>query len=305
MIRTFIPLDVFDLLAAGRSLSNKARTKDSLGRRDGKLSNIANILGDWFNPQFRPGVWVYSEGLALRGLASVRERRSPHAWEINRLMVDEQDRNACLMLLEYLSAVGVQRHIERIFLHLPLSSPLLKVAEEAGFGPYSTEHLYWIKREDDHEARSGTPPASTPRRKKVDDEYRLFELYLKCVPANVRRAEGMTYQEWQGNRAKSVGQEWVFERDGGFVGWAAIGSNHGWGQLDMMATREDIQSVVEYGLASLSDCSQLYCLAPDSEGMLLRLLENRGFSRVMTYSALTKELLVRVAKPYAMPAVPA
>jgi hypothetical protein len=49
----------------------------------------------------------------------------------------------------------------------------------------------------------------------------------------------------------------------------------------------------------------MYCLAPDFEGALLRLLEDRGFSRMMTYSVMTKELLVRVAERYVMPAVPA
>jgi hypothetical protein len=149
-------------------------------------------------------------------------------------------------------------------------------------------------------------PASSPRRKKADDEYRLFELYLKCVPPHVRRAEGMTYKEWQSNRGRSLGQEWVFEKGGELVGWVAISTDRHCGQLDMLAaTRDAMQSVVEYGLASLGDCHQMYCLAPDFEGALLRLLEDRGFSRVMTYSVLTKELLVRVAERYVMPPVPA
>ena len=153
---------------------------------------------------------------------------------------------------------------------------------------------------------AGPRPASSPRRKKADDEYRLFELYLKCVPPHVRRAEGMTYKEWQSNRDRSVGQEWVFEKGGDLVGWVAISAGRHCGQLDMLAaTRDEMQSVVEYGLTSLGGCQQVCCLVPDFDGALLRLLEDRGFSRVMTYSVLTKELLVRVVERYAMPAVPA
>jgi hypothetical protein len=306
MIRTFIPLDVVDLLVAGRALSNKAKTKDGVGRRDARLSSLANIVGDWFNPQLRPCVWVYAEGLSLRGLASVRDRCSSRAWEINRLLVADQDRNCCLNLLEHVSSVGGQLEIGRIFLRLPVDSPLLKAAQESGFLPYSTEHLYWRRRADGNETRSGASPASSPRRKKADDEYRLFELYLKCVPAHVRRAEGMTYKEWQSNRDRSLGQEWVFEKGGDLVGWVAINTGRHCGQLDMLAaTKDEMQSVVEYGLVSLGDCHQMYCLVPDFEGALLRLLEDRGFNRVMTYSVLTKELLVRVAERYVMPAVPA
>ena len=306
MIRSFMPLDVVDLLVAGKALSNKAKTRDGIGRKDARLGDLAHVLGDWFNPQLRPCAWVYAEGLALRGLASVRDRCSPRAWEINRLLVADPDRNCCLNLLEHVSLVGGQLEIGRIFLRLPMDSPLLKAVEETGFLPYSTEHLYWRKRTDGNETRSKALPSPSPRRKKADDEYRLFELYLKCVPAHVRRVEGMTYKEWQSNRDRSVGQELVFEKDGGLVGWMSVNASRDWGQLDMIAaTKDELQSVVEYGLTSLSDCRQQYCLALDSEGMLLRLLEDRGFSRVMTYSVLTKELLVRVAERYVMPAVPA
>ncbi len=306
MIRSFIPLDVIDLLVAGRVLSNKAKTKDSVGKKDAMLDNLANILGDWFNPQLRPRVWVYTEGLALRGLASVRDRCGPRAWEINRLLVGDQDRNSCLKLLDQISWVGGQLAINRIFLRLPVGSPLLKAAQETGFLPYSTEHLYWRERADNNEAESEALPASSPRRRRVDDEYRLFELYLKCVPAYVRRVEGMTFTEWQSNRGRSMGQEWVFEKEGSLVGWVAVSTNRNRGQLDMIAaTRSEMENTVEYGLTSLSGCRHMYCLAPDFEGSLLRHLEDRGFSRVTTYSALTKELVVRVVEPYAMPAVPA
>src|SRR5512136_2957748 len=212
MIRSFMPFDVVDLLVAGRALSNKAKTRDGVGRKDARLSDLANIVSDWFNPQLRLCVWVCTEGLALRGLASVRDRRSPHAWEINRLLVADQDRDCCLKLLEHVSSAGGRLEIGRIFLRLPADSPLLKAAQETGFLPYSTEHVYSRESADDGTGtRTGAPPASSPRRKKADDEYRLFALYHASVPPHVRREEGMTYKEWQSNRDRSLGQEWVFE----------------------------------------------------------------------------------------------
>jgi hypothetical protein len=306
MIRSFMPFDVVDLLVAGRALSNKAKTRDGVGRKDARLGDLANIVGDWFNPQLRPCVWVYAEGLALRGLASVRDRRSSHAWEVNRLMVADQDQNCCLKLLEHVSSAGGRLGVGRIFLRLLADSPLLKAAQETGFLPYSTEHVYLRERTEGTQAKRGSPPASSPRRKKADDENRLFELYHACVPPHVRRAEGVTYKEWQSNREKSLGQEWVFEKGGDLVAWVATDASRHCGQLDILAAaRDEMQSAVEYGLNSLSGCQQICCLVPDFDGALLRLLEDRGFSRVMTHSVLTRELLVRVVEPYAMPAVPA
>ena len=306
MIRSFMPLDVVDLLMAGRVLSNKAKTRDSVGRKDARFGDLVNIIGDWFNPQLRPCVWVYTDGLAFRGLASVRDRHSPHAWEINRLLVADQDRNSCLKLLEHVGWAGGQQEVGKIFLRIPTEGPLLRAAQETGFSSYSTEHLYWRKRSDDAGSKSGSPPTPPARRKKSDDAYRLFELYHASVPPHVRRAEGMTFKEWQCNRDRIEGHEWVFEKGGEIVAWVAISANRDWGQLDMIAaTKDEMVTAVEHGLALLGGRCQIYCLAPDFDGSLLRLLEDRGFSRVMTYSVLSKELLVRVADHLVMPAVPA
>jgi hypothetical protein len=306
MIRSFMPFDVVDLLVAGRALSNKAKTRDGVGRKDARLGDLVNIVGDWFNPQLRLCVWVYTDGLALKGLASVRDRRSPHTWEINRLLVADQDRNCCVMLLEHVSSAGGRLEIGRIFLRLPADSPLLKAAQESGFLPYSTEHVYLRERAGGAESRSEVPAASGFRRKKTDDDYRLFELYHASVPPHVRRAEGMTYKEWQSNRDRSPGQEWVLEKGGDLVAWVATDAGRHCGQLDILAaTRDEMQSAVDYGLGSLSGCQQVCCLVPDFDGALPRLLESRGFSRLMTYTVLMKELLVRVVEPYVMPAVPA
>ena len=129
------------------------------------------------------------------------------------------------------------------------------------------------------QANSGAPPGLPPRRKKSDDDYRLFELYLKCASHQIRRAEGTTYKEWQANRRRSLGQEWVFERDGEMVGWAATSVGRRSGLLDILAvTREDMQGVVEYGLSALGGCQQAFCLVTDSDATLQRLLEDRGFA---------------------------
>ena len=305
MIRSFFPLDVLDILLQGGALANRAGTKDNIVRKETALASLPNLLGQWFNPQLKTRVWICTEGFSLRGVASVRDRSSSQAWEVDRLMLREQDVDCCISLLEHVGVVGGELAVQRVFLRLPAASPLLNAAEKAGFLPYATECLYWCeKRETEGKvAVNEASPDSIPRRKQAGDEQRLFELYEKCVPVSIRRVEGLTFAQWQANKSRRLGQEWVFERGGFFAGWIAVRASRDMGQLEVIAaSRGEMENVMEYGLTCLSGCRHLYCLAPAFNQELSRLLGRRGFSQVSTYSALTKELVVKVAEPCLMPA---
>lgn len=307
MIRSFMPLDVVDLAFAGKALSNKARTREGYGGKDGRFGDLATMVFGWFNPRQRSSAWVLADGFSLKGLASVTYRDSPRSWDVNRLMVADQDHQSCLKLLEHVSSAAGQLRIGRLFLHLAAESPLLKPALETGFQQYSAEYLYGREKAGGSGMAGSPPPAAfIARRKKAGDEYRLFELYLKWASPQVRRAEGMTYSEWLSNRRRSLRQDWVFERDGEMVGWATLSAGRDVGVVDIPAvTREDMEWVVDHSLAALEGCRRDYCLVPDSQAALQRLLEDRGFVRQADFAALMKELLVRVVEPYAMPVVPA
>ena len=306
MIRSFLPLDAVDILLQGRSLSNRAKTKDTAVRKETTFTNLVELLGQWFSPRARSCVWVRTDGLALRGLASTRDRCSSQAWEVDRLLVRDQDGDCCLSLLEYVSLAGGGLAVEKVFLRLADTSPLLGVAGQAGFLPYVTERLYWLEK-GAGEVESGVPAGGSssmlsPRRRQAADEYRLFELYEKCVPTLIRRVGGITFTQWKANRDRSTGQEWVFEKDGDLVGWIAFRSARNMGQFEAMAkSDEELERVVEYGLTCLSGCRHLYCLAPEFEHTLSRLLECRGFSQISRYSVLAKDLIARVEEPCLMP----
>lgn len=296
VIRPFLPIDLIAILFQGRWLSNKAKTKDNIGREDARFFTSATLLGQWLNPQIRRCLWVGANGLRIRGLASARNRSSPHAWEIDRLLLNEQDGECCHSLLEILSAAGGESGVKKVFLRLPAESPLVDAARGAGFIPYVTEFLYeWEKGKA---AGYGEPSSCSTRRKQEEDDYRLFELYEACIPAPIRRVEGMTFKEWQETKDRSARKEWIFEREGSLIGWLRVRTSGDIGQFELMANdREELEQMVEYSLMSLNGCRYLFCFAPEFQGELTRLLQDRGFGEVKRYSAFIKELTVRAQEP--------
>lgn len=302
MIRPFLPIDLVAILFQDRSLSNRAKTKGNIGREETRFVTLATLLGQWLNPQGRRCIWVWAEGLRLRGFASARNRSSSHAWELDRLLLDEQDRECCLSLLERLCVAGGESGVEKVFLRLLTESSLVDTAREAGFIPYITESLYMREREEDKTATYEGNPFCSPRHKQAGDDYRLFDLYKACIPAPVRRVEGMTFKEWEEAKDRSATVEWVFEKEGSLMGWLRVNTSGNIGQFDVMASDEgELEQIVEYGLMSLGGCRHLFCLAPEFQGKLAQLLQDHGFREIERYSALIKELTVRAKEPCLVP----
>jgi len=303
MIRSFLPIDLVDILLQSNSLSNKAKTRESLGGRESRFGGLAQLMGQWFSPRARSFTWVCTEGLSLHGLASVRVCSTNQAWEVDRLLVHEGDRQSCLALLENIGRLGNDLEIRRIFLRLAFGSPLLDSAVEAGFAPYKTERVYL--RDSDR-----TPPRATelemssvPRRKNAADEYRVFELYQSCTPAQVRRVEGLTFAEWRGGRTRHAGTEWVFEKDGALVGWLLARAKRDFGCFELMAKpSNEAGSIVDYGLLHLGDRRNLLCLVPEYDPGQFRVLEDRGFSEHSRYCTMAREFTAKVQEPCLMPA---
>src|SRR4030042_5795378 len=122
-VRPFLPIDSIAILLQGGRLSNRAKTKDNMGREETRFFASATLLGQWLHPQVRRYLWVWTNGLRIRGLASARNRYSPQAWEIDRLLLNEQDGECCHLLLDRLSAAGGETGVNNIFLRLTTESP--------------------------------------------------------------------------------------------------------------------------------------------------------------------------------------
>ncbi len=91
------------------------------------------------------------------------------------------------------------------------------------------------------------------------------------------------------------------------VAWVAISAGRDWGQLDMTgATKEEMRDAGGAWPGRPRRLPAGFCLAPDSDAVAAAAAGGPGIQpRVMTYSVLSKELLVRVAEHIVMPAVPA
>lgn len=302
MIRSFLPHDLIVVLFQGGLSCNAAEPKDKLGQERAGFLTLSALLFQRLNPRDSRRTWVRTEGLRFCGLASVRNRSLPSAWEVDHLMLKEQDLRSCSSLLERLGSVGLDRGIERVFLRLPFDSPFLLAAKGAGFSPYMTERLYCRQKEEGVAADDMALSPLSPRRKQAGDNYRCFELYERRVPLSIRKVEGMTLREWQASREKSIGTKWVFEKGGHLVGWLALEAGRDRGQFDITAVSDDeMLHIVYYALRVLDGCRSVFCLVPEFEGQLSRLLEERGFTETGRYSALVKELTAKESEPCLIP----
>jgi len=243
------------------------------------------------------------DGFDFQGLAAVRNRSHMCTWEVEHLVLKNCDADSCISLLERLSLTGGELGIERIFLRLPKDSDLLAAACDAGFSPYLTEDLHYFNSEDDTIGAFTDHVSPLSRRKRPEDEYGIFELYRKCVPASIQWIEGLTFKDWQVNRERASGTEWVFEKNGQLIGWLNVKRRKRHGQLDILALpEEELEQIVRHGLQLLEGCRSCICLLPSHQARVSSLLKSNGFSVLGKYAVLTKEPVCRKKLPCLIPA---
>ena len=309
MIRSLALGDLVTLLLhRGRPPYNEAKTKDNLEPSPATQPPVGAFVGRWLPLRQGGHGWVWIEKGHLEGLISARRRSGRNVWEVNNLLLTRQDKGMCLALLDRLSSAGGKLRVTKVFLRLPQTSPVIEMAQAAGFSPYLEEHLYRLQARPSQ--RPGKPDfhpyAFRPRLEA--DGYNLFQLYTAAVPAPVRCAEGMTFQEWQQTRERRTGRgrqrEFICYREGSLVGWLRVRALSGVGQLELMAQPAEesgLEAMLRYSLARLSNNSCLLCLTPTFQGELQRLLRQHHFEQVAKYTTLVKELAVRVRQPVLVP----
>jgi hypothetical protein len=113
----------------------------------------------------------------------------------------------------------------------------------------------------------------------------------------------MTLQEWSQSRDKDATRELVLEKGGEISAWLRLRLGRTAGRFEIVTElgADELGQLVNYSLAALKGRHPVYCLVPEFQQQLQRILEEQGFSRVASYSCLSKQLAVRVREPQLMP----
>lgn len=288
------------LLFLSSSPVNEARMRDKLAAREVELLAAAPLLRGCLISDNKRCSFVCVHRGFIQALVSLRTCRGPGAWMVERLLLSPGCEELCFDLLERLAFAGGKLKAERLFLRLDSSSPLVEMAKQAGFNQYLTEYLYCLEK-----GRLGEPTESrlVLRPKSSADEHSLFRLYSAAAPHPVRCAEGMTFQEWSQSRDRDATRELVLEKGGEISAWLRIMMSRTAGRFEILGDlgAEELRELVDYGLSSLRGRHPIYCLAPEFQQQLRRMLEERGFYQAAAYSCLSKQLAVRVNEPQLVP----
>jgi hypothetical protein len=290
---------------SSKAFLNQARSHDGFGVRKGKASSLAAFLDQWLSLDENRQTWICLQGGRIQGLVSTRSRAGPTVWEIDQLLLSENNeaKEICFDLLSYLSVVGGEVRVEKVFLRLSAASHLLGVARQAGFSHYLSEILY---RWDGQPTIGQHVPLPHPLRlKSKRDEMGLFQLYNAAVPDCVRSVEAVTLREWRESRERGWhgwrSKEFVLEKENNIVGWLGVFAKGRIGHFDILTYPQEegtLGALVEVALSCLRGKSTIYCLVPEFAGRLRQILEEHGLKEEEEYSALVKQLAARVRQPH-------
>ncbi len=307
MIRNLLPTDVVALVAFySRSIPNQAQLRSHLERGSDAALNPGALLEQWLTAENRKAL-VAVEGLtAIRGLLTARQRDGKSVWEIERFMVEDDDEEIATDLLEDLAQRLSGSQTRRIFLRLPLDSPPVTAARQAGYFPYLSETLL----QSTSTARVKVPADMTSSAigRKKGDAYGLFRLYCTSVPTIVQMNEGATLEEWTEGQEASFGhqREYVWATDGQPWAWLRSSEHSPYQQIQLLvhpSANDATNDLVQYALSLAPKGGKTLALVPDHQIDLQRTLtRNWGFEEVAHYVALVRQLTVRVPAVQLAPA---
>jgi len=306
MIRSIRLIDFTALVSFSRkAFLNQAKSRAGFGGKGGKASSLTAFFDQWLSLDENRQTWICIQEGQIHGLVSARSRAGPTVWEIDRLMLagEDETKAICFDLLSYLSVVGGEVGVEKVFLRLPAASPFLGVARQVGFSHYLSEILYRWDGQSTIGQHARMSHLLRPKSKR--DEMGFFQLYNATVPDCVRSVEAMTLREWRESRERGChgwkSQEFILEKEDKIVGWLGVFAKGRIGHFDILIHPEEEDSLgalVEAALSCFKGRSTVYCLVPEFAERLRRLLEEHGLQEEAEYSALVKQLAARVRQPH-------
>lgn len=274
----------------GPTCRNEAQTWERLGLVEPGFRLLESTLKPWLPLASRRHTWIAARGLRACGLASGRRRSGPSAWEVDYLIVGQEDEALCLTLLEQLSQGLGRAGVERVFLRLKADSPLLGTIRQAGFFPYLKERLLAIDR-----TPQGLEPAKMPLRERTSaDVFPLFQLYNASVPEAVRRHEATTLREWVGVQENGHCQHLIVTGAEGPAACLRVSKRNRAGRFSLVVQRREmvpLDDLLAAALGYLADSRPILCLVPEYQKAVARRLEGLGFRAVAEYAVLLNRLV--------------
>jgi hypothetical protein len=231
----------------------------------------------------------------------VQPRSSGLVWDVERLAVSG-DADVGVQLVRWACDEVLGRQGRRVFLETPESGAGSEVASRSGF-ELCTRGAMYVRPAAETPFDKGDAVPARPRLR--SDEMGLFQLYNAVVPAPVRAAEALDYEEWaalhRGNKrwAPSLtgAQDYVWEMGSRLVGWMHIvyGDRAQFltllihPQADAMAER-----MLRDALGQLSTKVPVLVDAREYQGSVVGGLQQLGFALDHDYEVWVKQLAQRV-----------
>jgi len=225
------------------------------------------------------------EGKNLKGFAQVWPRADQAEWDIVFLSPSlERHENAADLwyrLLTYLTILGAEQGILRIYARSSEDAEAEDIFRQAGFTVIAREEVFALRREP-----AAAPRPSGLRLLAPQDGRALEELYRQAVPQLVQQAEGLPshsglahYRLPLGSRR---GQEYVWAEEGKIIAYMGWYSSPRGCWLEIVARpehRANTPPCIKH-ILTLMGCSEtmpVYCPVPDYDVGLGWLLRTLGF----------------------------
>jgi hypothetical protein len=311
MIRAVRPIDVAALRAfLGRAgaVELTTHTWPKVQPESGHLP-LMGVLGQALGQSGRRrGMWVAAVGGHLAGYAVARARCDGMVWDVEHLHTAEQ--TAAIELLEHVCGQAAQSGARRVFLDVPAGSDGVGLAHRAGFERYASSSL--MRLAPPFRVNKNIALAARPRLRA--DEHELFRLYNAAVPAPVRAAEAMTYEEWsalhRGSKKWTPSlfgdrHQFVWELGSGLIGWMEVVYGQKSQFLEFMVHPQYesmLDRLVGYAMTQVSEKAPVYAAARDYQAALASALERAGFAPAGEVEILVRQLAARVPEPKLIPA---
>lgn len=304
MIRAMRPADV----AAVRSLIKRGNAAELTAPSwpktppENQAPSPLSLLRDALVPSSgTPRVGLAASG---QGMVVTQPRAARLVWDIQHLVASPSNDTA-VELLHWACDQARAQSGRRVFLETAEEGRGCEVAGRAGFEQCTSGGFYLMPPGAPFDKSDAVP--SRPRLR--SDEMGLFQLYNAVVPAPVRAAEALDYEEWaalhRGRKLWSPSvlgaeQDYVWEMGSRVVGWMHIVFGERAQYLTMLIHPQadaHAERMLRDALGQLSPKATILADVREYQASLIGALEQVGFTKSHGYLVWVKQLAQRVLEP--------